>query len=240
VKNLDDWNPLRIPVKLVDGQWEFLYGGGLPIKNGAVGDLVVDRDAVEDKLFVAQLTRTSKHKVLEAGTDLLVAVTVKPEPSLSPELMKCLLPIKAPELQLGDAYYHSLRSPQTRFVRVWVVEPTARQLRRAPDETGGVWLHLKGLETTGITTSAIRLPDVVFKEPAESLNHAFTLLSERFEPWRMSHTGNVYYRVLYREANNKWYPLNVLRHAQLAKEEHQLIHEHWARIALQLNLKLKT
>lgn len=35
--------PIRIPVKLVDGQWEYFYGGGLHVCNGAVGDLVIDK-----------------------------------------------------------------------------------------------------------------------------------------------------------------------------------------------------
>lgn len=237
--NLNEWNPLRIPVRLVDGQWEFLYGGGLPIRNGAVGDLVVDSGAVQDKTFLAQLQRASKHKVLEPFTDLLVALTVRPEPVLAPQLLNCLLPIKSPELQFGEAYFHTRRPDGTRFIRIWVVEPSDRQRHLNPDETGGVWLHLKGLEATGVSTSTIRLPEPVSTKPAESLNHAFTLLSEKFEPWRLSHTGNIYDRVLYREANGKWYPLNVLRNAREAQEEHQLIREHWARIALQLNLKLE-
>lgn len=237
--NPNEWKPLRIPVKLVDGQWEFLYGGGLPLRNGAVGDLVIDSGAVLDKTFLAQLQRASKHKILEPFTDLLVALTVKPEPVLAPALQKCLLPTNSPDLQFGDAYFHIRRPNGTRFVRIWVAEPSERQLRLDPEETGGVWLHLKGLEATGVSTSTINLPDPVSNKPAESLNHAFTLLSEKFEPWRMSHTGNIYDRVLYREANGKWYPINVLRNASEAQEEHQLIRAHWSSIALQLNLKLE-
>lgn len=238
--NPNERKPLRIPVKLVDGQWEFLYGGGLPIRNGAVGDLVVDSGAVQDKTFLAQLQRASKHKILAPFTDLLVALTVRPEPTLAPDLLKCLLPISTPELQFGDAYFHTRRPGGTRFIRIRVAEATDRQRHMNPDETGGVWLHLKGLEVMGVSTSTIELPDPLAKKPAESLNHAFTLLSEKFEPWRLSHTGNIYDRVLYRETNGKWYPLNVLRNAGEAQEEHQLIRENWARIALQLNLKLES
>ena len=32
-----------------------------------------------------------------------------------------------------------------------------------------------------------------------------------FEPWRKSHTGNIYGRIFYKEKNSKWYPIDVLR-----------------------------
>jgi hypothetical protein len=60
-----------------------------------------------------------------------------------------------------------------------------------------------------------------------SLNHAFTKLSETYETWRISHTGNVYSRVLYQERNGHWYPLDLLRNETLDKKEQQIAHELW-------------
>jgi hypothetical protein len=58
----------------------------------------------------------------------------------------------------------------------------------------------------------------------ESLNIALTRLSERYEPWRKAHTGNVYDRVIYKESNDKWYPLDVMRNSIAAKQaEHPLV-----------------
>jgi hypothetical protein len=52
----------------------------------------------------------------------------------------------------------------------------------------------------------------VLKTEARSLNHAVTLLSTRFEPNRISHTGNVFTRVFYRCTESKdWRSLNELR-----------------------------
>ena len=52
----------------------------------------------------------------------------------------------------------------------------------------------------------------VLETEARSLNHAVTLLSTRFEPKRISHTGNVFTRVFYRCTKSKdWRPLNELR-----------------------------
>ena len=47
---------------------------------------------------------------------------------------------------------------------------------------------------------------------ARSLNHAFTLLSTKFETKRISHTGNVFTRVYcYSESRKAWHPLDELR-----------------------------
>jgi len=47
---------------------------------------------------------------------------------------------------------------------------------------------------------------------ARSLNHAFTLLSTKFETKRISHTGNVFTRVYcYSHTRKAWHPLDELR-----------------------------
>lgn len=43
---------LRVTVKYVDGKWEYFYGGFLPIKEGAIADLILDENAITDKDFV--------------------------------------------------------------------------------------------------------------------------------------------------------------------------------------------
>lgn len=236
MRSIYDLDPIRIPVKLVDGHWEHFYGGGLPIKNGTVGDLVVDKSSIEDKNFLANLKRSSKHKILEVGTELLVALTVRHPLSIGPVLANHLLPVGKNGPALGDAYYWTTRSGDTRFVKITVGGPTESQKRDDPKEKGGVWLHVEGLIPKGVSSSTIQLPKGVADGSAASLNHAFTLLSEHYEPWRKSHTGNIYDRMLYQEANEKWYPLNVLRDAALAKDEHQFLRSQWEQITKTLSL----
>jgi hypothetical protein len=236
MRDIYEYDPIRIPVKLVEGQWEYFYGGGLPIKNGSIGDLVVDKSTITDGKFLAQLKRGSKHKILEAGTPLLVALTIKQPAKLSDALTLHLLATGKEEPRLGDAYHYTPRSADTRFIRITISGPTERQKRDDPKEQGGVWIHLEGLQPKGVSTSTVRIPADVSEDPAESLNHAFTLLSEKYEPWRKSHTGNIYDRMLYQEANGRWYPLNILRNAAIARDEHQLIRDEWARISKILNL----
>lgn len=234
MRNIYKLEPVRIPVKLVAGKWEYFYGGGLPIDNGAVGDLLIDKDSIKDQEFLLKLKRGSKHKILEAGTELLVALTIKKpdlvDKQLDATLAAYLLSAHDKKLLLGDAYYFTTRSPDTRFVKIRIAGPTKRQKQRDPAEKGGVWLHLQGLQPKGVSSSTVSLPEGVSEVAVESLNHAFTLLSEKYEPWRKAHTGNIYERMLYKELNEKWYPLNVLRNATIASDEHQLIRDQWTSI----------
>jgi hypothetical protein len=100
------------------------------------------------------------------------------------------------------------------------------------DAGGGVFLLFNGLSQTGILTSPIKLPikdktgDGDNDKVVDSLNYAFTCLSEEYEPWRKSHTGNIYDRIFYKEKNDKWYPIDVLRNiVSVKKDEHQLVFE---------------
>lgn len=230
--------PLRIPVKLVEGQWEFLYGGGVPARNGAVGDLILNTYSITDAEFCSRLKRRTEHKILDVGTELLVALTVKPDPNLAVEHKKALIPPKSDGLQLGTEYYSTARSAYTQFVRVYVCEPSDQQKRMHPSKGGGAWLQLQGTRPTGILTSQIGFPVLGDQGIFDSLNHAFTTLSEIYEPWRKSHTGNIYTRVLYKEKNGRWYPLDVLRDAAIAKDEHQIVRELWLEVTKQLSLPL--
>jgi hypothetical protein len=66
------------------------------------------------------------------------------------------------------------------------------------------------------------LPHSISAEPVATLNHAYTKLSEVFETWRISHTGNIYTRVLYHERNGNWYPLDTLRNKTLEKQVQEI------------------
>ena len=85
----------------------------------------------------------------------------------------------------------------------------------------------EGPKAVGLQSTRISLPEVVSDKPVNSLNHAFTKLSETYEPWRISHTGNVYQRFLYKEKDGRWYPLELLRNAALAKKEQEIAYQLW-------------
>ena len=55
---------------------------------------------------------------------------------------------------------------------------------------------------------------------------------------RKSHTGSIYGRVLYKETNERWYPLDVLRNKAIATDEHELVNQMWEELSTQLDLNL--
>jgi hypothetical protein len=97
------------------------------------------------------------------------------------------------------------------------------------------------MEPRSIESGSVQLPDVEEALPptADSLNHAFTLLSRVFEPWRKAHTGSIYERVFYRESNDTWYPLKFLRDRTMVEAERAVIAGLWARIEQALGDALK-
>lgn len=222
---------IRVPVKLVDGQWELLYGGPVKVKDGAFGELHLNRAHFTDNKFLKALTEKRKVAVLPSGTELRVALTIKPD--LDTALHPFLLDYQA------TPHDHTAKiGGETRFVSVGLAGPTeAQRLRKI--EHGGLWLLLEGMEPRGIESGMVELPHTHQLESADSLNYAFTRLSEVFEPWRKAHTGSIYERVFYREQNDRWYPLKDLRDRALASVERQLIKELWVNVAAQFGMAMK-
>jgi hypothetical protein len=85
----------------------------------------------------------------------------------------------------------------------------------------------------------VDLPHTHELEAVDSLNYAFTRLSELFEPWRKAHTGSIYERVFYQERNGRWYQIKDLRERALASAERQLIKDLWLSVAEQFGTGLK-
>jgi hypothetical protein len=178
-------------------------------------------DNTKDKQF----THKYSHQVLPTGITLLVALTIKPKPVLSDDLKSHLK--SRDEFKLSYDYHKSNLSVVTRFVEITISNPTRKQ-KDLLEDTGGVFLQFDGLRQTGIFTTSIKLP---IKEDdkdvfVDSLNYAFTRLSEEYEPWRISHTGNIYDRIFYKENNGSWYPIDLLRNViSVKKDEHKLVFE---------------
>ena len=78
-----------MPVKLVDRQWELLYGGPVKAREGAMGELYLDKSSFDDAKLLAALTEKRCVPILRAGIQLQVALSVKPD--LPQHLRTCLL-----------------------------------------------------------------------------------------------------------------------------------------------------
>lgn len=214
---------VTLPIRWVDGRWEFFYGGAVPVKEGSIGDLTLDLHLITDDEFKQRVTQEIAVHVLNEGTTLLVALNApnaKQSPTHWPPSLRTRLPwgtTRLEEITLGPV--------APRRTKLSEGEKPAR---------GGLTLKIKGLDRCELHSSTIMLPPGLDTVSASSLNHAFTLLSRAYETHRISNTGNVYTRMFYEDANGRWYPLDDLRHGVQASAEQKLLNSAWTEIEKQL------
>jgi hypothetical protein len=174
------------------------------------------------------MTDKSSIKVLEAGVTLRACLTIKDQSKLSEEKTKHLMSWESARKEIATEHFQSWTgTSDLSLVEVSIVGPTAQHAKKFDTKTGGLWLLTVGPKLVGLQSSQISLPKAASTDPVNSLNHAFTKLSEAYEPWRISHTGSVYQRFLYKETDGRWYPLELLRNATLAKKEQEIAYQLW-------------
>jgi hypothetical protein len=240
VKKVTPEQSIRIPVKRVDGTWEFSYGGKVPVENGTEGELIVPAKAIVDPKFLERMKTKASIRILEEGADLLAYVVTKDDKSIPEKLKVHLTPWSELRNSIATEFIDNWNAGQPSFVKVTIGTPADRHKAKFETQSGGLWLLIEGRESAGLQSSRISLPDGITDEAAISLNHAFTLLSEVFEPWRKAHTGTVYQRYLYKEKNGRWYPLELLRNGAIAGQEQAIAFGLWqdflAKIAANKNI----
>ena len=218
---------IRIPVRLVDGVWECTFGGGIPVKDATEAELVVSRDLITDAKFLAAMEQRGSYRVLDEGTTLLVCLSTKADRPPPGQLEPYLVAYNRNAYQIATEFLDSWAPTSLAFVEVQIAGADEKQALLFETEKGGLWLITEGVAAVAISSTAILLPKPISPNRVASLNHAYTKLSEIFEPWRISHTGNIYSRILYKERNNKWYPLDILRNRSIVKQEHEIAQTLW-------------
>lgn len=240
MKKVTPEQSIRIPVKLVDDAWEFAYGGKVPVENGTEGELIVPAKAIVDPKFLERMKTKASIRILEEGTELLAYVVTKDDKGISEKSKAHLIPWDEMRDSIATEFIDNWSAGRPSFVKVSIGNPTDKHKAKFETQSGGLWLLIEGRESAGLQSSQISLPDGITDEAAISLNHAFTLLSEVFEPWRKAHTGNVYQRYLYKEKNDRWYPLELLRNGAIAGQEQAIAYSLWqdflAKIAANKNI----
>lgn len=215
-------------MRWVDGHWEFALGGAVPVRAGAEAELVIDASQISDTDFLLRVTQEVVVPFLPVGTGLAVALTPR-----SREFEQMLW---TPTLDRLDGPFpvasRHLPSASTRFAMVTLAEPAELfSDGPEPDATaGGLWLTVTGLWDCELNSPPVSFPKEYGLAPASSLNHAFTRLSEKFETHRISHTGNVFQRVFYREHDGWWRPLRQLRERAVNRAENAILARGWAEI----------
>lgn len=220
---------LKLPVRMVDGGWEFFFGGAIPVKEGACAEIFLETSTITDKEFVARVTQKVLTQCLPQGSVLMVALSVRELPFHPILWWPNSQTAKSIKVHHGD-----LPSVTSMFVPVTLGPADRPNAQGLLPDGGGLWLTVSGFGECELSSSTVLFPEELAIDPAQSLNHAFTKLSERFETHRLSHTGSVYSRVFYLESNDYWYPLESLKNAASARTEHAVMSASWKVIEEQL------
>jgi hypothetical protein len=193
---------MRIPVVWSGGQWRQKVISPIEFNEGAVGELIVDSSGITERAPVIGANARQRVVVLPAGAELRIALTI--EPNLAGSLRGLLV-------QGDTAHDETARgSDRTRFISLWLRGSNDPDLRWGAG-SAGLWFVFKGMDLLGIGSGMVDLPKALPLEPVESLGQAFTRLSEIFEPWRTSHTGDIYEHIYFCELDGRWAPLERLR-----------------------------
>lgn len=182
---------VQVPFKVVKGRLLYLYGGGMP--------------------------------ELAEGTigDLLVPPSAFVNPY---DRLRCEQQGREKLLPQGASLMFRMRQAQPGERQVgW-----QRDLQTAPPSYGvfvevtlkeDLYLALRGTKPARLEGIECFIP--ALDAAAKSLNHAYRLISEAFEPARMSHSGNVFQEAFVASGSG-WVELDTLRSAVEAKYEHRL------------------
>jgi hypothetical protein len=187
---LDPRDPLKpdkhviIPLQVVGGELKPFFDMPMPkLKEGAIVDLVCEEYQLEDKQLALMLNTEEVVNLLSKSTTLFAHMRQERSRQRS-------------ALQWGDLSPEVHVDSETFFIPFTIQED--------------LLLKLRGTRKAELQTCKCDLGDGALLPPT-SINQAYTRLSEKYEPSRRSHTGNVFDKVLYMGADGKAKPLSHLR-----------------------------
>lgn len=211
---------ITLPIVRVNGAWEFIDGGGVPLRDGARAELTFLLSDINDPEFLRRVTQERLVRIFEESTQLRVALNARA--------------VLSPYSPMGMNVDID-RWPSGCTIAVPItVGPVSRETEKFDAVRGGLWMRQTGMDRGELICSTVLMPEDMDVPVAQSLNHAFTVLSERFETHRISHTGNVHERVFYRDSNDKWYPIGDIRDGIGDRAAREIIANAWAQLAPQL------
>jgi hypothetical protein len=179
---------LRIGIRFEGDKLVLLDGSPLPkLRPNAVGELLVQPDVIESWADRERFTKDDVCRILEKGTGVFLGV--------SPYL-------------IGDpAAEGLLREPEQMKLKTeyWLVEVRLEQ---------DLCIRIRGDQEARLEKCKCTIP--ALKRDASSINHAFTIVSERYETQRLSHTGNVFQRAYTWVEPGGWRTLDELRLTAIA------------------------
>ncbi|HLJ55176.1 MAG TPA: hypothetical protein VKT77_09050 [Chthonomonadaceae bacterium] len=210
---------MTIPVRISKGRVTYFYGGPMPrLTEGAVGDLVLSAHAIEDDEWSHTLRQQIEVEILPADAPLLLAMRFDKIPR---DLYKHLYEYDSATLRHRFPFdwqgenEGGLRREYMADAKHWINFGFVPILLEGP-----LSLLLRGAKPAELRPARCRIP--ALDDSAISVNHAYTLVSQQFEPDRASHTGNVFDRARF-EMDGRWRRLAELRESREADYERQYL-----------------
>jgi len=181
---------LRIGVRFDGTSFIMLDGQPLPkLAKDSIAELVLAPESIQDERTRASLIGQRSIQFLKE--DSLVLLGVSPA-MIGEDPPPGLIRPDRPPIPTSD----------------WYVEV---QLN------ADLWLQVRGDDDAKLSRCPCTIP--ALKREAESLNHAFTLISEAYETKRLSHSGNVFLRGYVQLKSAWWQSLDELRLGALQRSQ---------------------
>ena len=210
----------RIPVRVRNGRVEFLYDVELPpLSEGTIGELVVDVNSVQDPKWERFLVEESSIEIAPEGAYVAFKMAVDKGAT-------------AHEDQL-ISFREYLELMEARPVKEGGTEGLAcfgDGVGVLGQLTEPLRLRLRGENLSKLRGGVVEIPalqELNLPHKAPTLNQAFVMVSQTFEPDRAGHNGDAF-RDIYLLKNHKWILLDDIR-AQFEAENEV---ERWERIGL--------
>lgn len=186
-----------VPVTIRDSQIVPFYGGEMPkLREGAVMDLVTEEAAFLDRSELKRFNKDDVREILPTGTEMYAVIARR------------------------DQQFHKVAEKIDAF------PPPGGETVLIPFKLSEpLRLHLRGTRRAELLSCLCDL-EIEGEESPASVNQAYSRLSEIYESWRRSHTGNVFTKVYFRLAGmNAARPLEELRIACQAEAEKLLFYQ---------------
>lgn len=168
----------------------------IPLIERAVGEITVLESFLLKNSKSLQYNKKKTVQFLPKNSEVLVGL--KPPVSLmrDPEAKGHEPPEKLRKLIPSDKiHWRTIEPPGSHLAEIILLEDLK--------------IVLRGTKKAILEPCECKIP--VLERTAQSLNHAYTLLSQEFETDRLSHTGNVFTKVFFESSKGKWSPLESLR-----------------------------
>lgn len=188
---------VTIPVRIKDGTVKYFYDNesGLPkISDVEYAELIIPRNSLLDNELINKLTEEKTVDFIEKGTELYAQISINDMHKLD-------------EVSQSNIQTLKTREGREPFIEIKLYEDLE--------------LTLRGSKKARLKNCRCEIPALDDKE-AMSLNQAYTLISEKFEPGRRSHSGNVFDKIYFLQ-DDVCYKIEKIRNRLQSRYEEECL-----------------